>query len=128
MEGDRRAFPQVNHPGGPINCHDIIPHDADVGLCTKKCAEGPGDIAWRQRCSCDLIEQWLKDMVICAVDEDDIFMTQGTCCCQTTEPTSDNHDLLLCHFAALQERVSRWFVIQCARLYWTSGHYIGEWE
>lgn len=58
----------------------------NVGLRTEECAQGPDDVAWSERRSGHLVEQELKDMVIRAVDQDDLDITQKTCSRHASNP------------------------------------------
>jgi hypothetical protein len=89
IKGNRRAILQVDHSSRPIKRQNVIHHDADVVLRTEERAQRSGDVARRQGRGRHLVEQWLKDMVIGGVDQDDLGIAQEMCSGHDSKAASD---------------------------------------
>src|SRR5882724_1772735 len=52
-----------------VYSRDFAKNHSDVLLLAKNSANGSRNLAGRQHCSCHLVEQWLKQVVVCAIDQ-----------------------------------------------------------
>ena len=76
VERNRRADPQSHETRCTIDGQDFIHYHANMRVPPKDSAQRPGDIAGRQRGSGHLVEQRLKQVMIGAVDEQHVGITQ----------------------------------------------------
>src|SRR5262249_6633827 len=63
---------RLNRAGGNINAGDLRQEDADVSLLRLELADRRGDLGGREDGGCHLIEQRLKNVVVAAIDQDDL--------------------------------------------------------
>lgn len=87
----------MDYPRAPVGGWHVIHHHMNIGLQTEERAQQPGDVARRQGRGRHLIEQWLKDMVIGAVDQDDFGIAQETRSGHASKPASDHDNAFSSH-------------------------------
>jgi hypothetical protein len=71
-------------------------HHTDIVLLGSELPDRGGDLGWRKNRGCDLIEQWLEDVVIASVNENDIGVgsLQSASRSDTSKPGANDHDTL----------------------------------
>ena len=77
-----------------IDAADRAEHDIGVRLPSQNAADRPGDVGRRQSRGCNLVQQWLKEMIVAAVDDRHVRrrsaeMGRGL---QPAETGADNND------------------------------------
>ena len=84
----------ADHTAGGIDSMSVGEHDRGVALTAEDVADRARDLARRQRRGRDLIQQWLKDMMIGAIQdrEFDVRAAQLARGGEATEARADDHD------------------------------------
>src|SRR4029077_15376788 len=59
-------------PGGKVDPRDVPPADVEVLLAAQDRARRARDLFGLEPCGGDLIEQWLEEVVVVAIDQDDL--------------------------------------------------------
>jgi hypothetical protein len=63
-----RLIPGVDTPGLGIDSRDLGQHDKDISLVAQNGADGLRDVGGRKRRGGHLVQKWLKQMVVIAID------------------------------------------------------------
>jgi hypothetical protein len=71
-------------------------HHTDIVLLGSELPDRGGNLGWRKNSHCDLIEQWLEDIVIASVNENDIRIgsLQSASRGDTGKPAANDYDTL----------------------------------
>ena len=90
---ERDAVPFAYHfVARGVDAGNVRQHDAHIEPAAKHGSDRPCDVGRRQRRGRDLVEQWLKEVIIVTVDQGDVERSsgQGLRCGEPAEPCSDD--------------------------------------
>src|SRR5882724_5314987 len=87
---------RVDRSRAQVHAGHFGEHHTNIVLLGSELPDRGGNLGWRKNRGCDLIEQWLKDIVIASVNENDIDIAslQSASRGDTSKPGANDHDTL----------------------------------